>query len=135
MRVLCFGSEKSGKAEKNGQAQNQNINLAERWDQLQSDFLMYSPSGRIAAPTHRMSWQGGDGTKSAKWGRGRGDGRQEVRRRNEGQRQIDKYAKEGRNTKGEGGCVCVLVRSLIAFIYAYAVIWPQNHSPKKKICA
>jgi len=25
---------------------------------------MYSPSGRIAAPTHRMSWQGGDGTKS-----------------------------------------------------------------------
>jgi len=30
VRVLCFGSEKSGKAEKNGQAQNQNINLAAR---------------------------------------------------------------------------------------------------------
>jgi len=25
--------------------------------------------------------------------------------------------------------------ALIAFIYAYAVIWPQNHSPKKKISA
>jgi len=57
VRVLCSGNEKSGKAERQRRAQNQNINLAERWDQLQSDFLMYSPSGGIAAPTHRMSWQ------------------------------------------------------------------------------
>lgn len=111
---------------------------------------MYSPSsGGIAAPTHRMSWQGFQGVGRCKLGAGAGPGvgleaeclnlnrkppsasRQQAKRRNDNSTNMQKKKNKILKRKGEtyrGR----LETGLIAFIYAYAVIWPQNHNQKEK---
>lgn len=111
---------------------------------------MYSPSsGGIAAPTHRMSWQGFQGVGRWELGAGAGPGvgleaeslnlnrkppsasRQQAKRRNDNSTNMQKNKKKKVKEKGKhtGGRPTT---GLIAFIYAYAVIWPQNHNQKEK---